>query len=176
MAIVVILGYSWVLNRRFPRKLDQLMVIPPSFGAPESDRMDLSLQTMEQVVEVSRQVEAFCLEKGVDRRRAMLSGLCLEEMAGNVVLHGFTKDKRRHSVDLRVVYKDGELFLRIKDDCRPFDPTEYLRILQPEDVTQNVGIRMVLAIAKKVSYQQILGMNVLCLRMGAPSNEGDGST
>lgn len=137
--------------------------------------MDLSLQTMEQVVEVSRQVEAFCLEKGVDRRRAMLSGLCLEEMAGNVILHGFTKDKRRHSADLRVVYKDGELFLRIKDDCRPFDPTEYLRILQPEDVTQNVGIRMVLAIAKKVSYQQILGMNVLCLRMGAPSNEGEGS-
>ncbi len=43
-------------------------------------------------------------------------------MAGNVVEHGFTKDKKRHAIDLRVTVKDSDVILRIKDDCVPFDP------------------------------------------------------
>ena len=33
--------------------------------------------------------------------------LYLEEMAGNVVTHGFTDNDRQHSVDIRVLHKDG---------------------------------------------------------------------
>ena len=29
----------------------------------------------------------------------------MEEMAGNVVRHGFSKDNKRHSADIRVVHK-----------------------------------------------------------------------
>lgn len=157
--------YAWRANLRFPRDMEELMAIPRDFGAAPEDRMDLTLRGMDEVVRVSRQVQEFCLDRGIDRRRAVLAGLCMEEMAGNVVEHGFGKDKKRHTVDARVVYKDGGLILRLRDDCIPFDPAERSAMVDPEDVTKNIGIRMVYAMAKEIGYQNLLGLNVLTIKL-----------
>ena len=162
---LVIIGYAWLKRRRLPRNMEQLMVIPEDFGAPESERMDLSLRSTEDVVSVAEQVQSFCLDRGVDPRRAYLAGLSMEEMAGNIVSHGFTKDKKRHSVDVRVVHKDDDVILRIKDDCVPFDPGERQTIAAGDDITKNIGIRMVFKMAQDVQYQNILGLNVLTVRI-----------
>ena len=161
---LVIVGYSWLKNRRFPGNMEQLMVIPESFGAAESERLDLSVGSMEEVVRIAEQVQKFCLSRGIDERRAYLSGLSMEEMAGNIVDHGFRKDNKRHSVDVRVVHKDGGVILRIKDDCVPFDPGERRRLAEDGDITKNIGIRMVFRLASEVKYRNILGMNVLTIR------------
>lgn len=160
----VIVAYSWIRNRRFPKTMEELMVIPKTFGVPESERLDLSVVNMGGVVTIAQKVEAFCLEKGLDARRAVLAGLALEEMAGNVVDHGFKKDRKKHSVDVRVVHKDDGVILRIKDDCVPFDPAERKKISEPDDPAKNIGIRMVYQIAKDMQYQNILGLNVLTMR------------
>ena len=162
---LVIVGYAWIKKKRFPRNMDELMAIPDDFGAPESQRMDLSVRNVEEVVCVSRLVQEFCLKKGVDPRRAYLAGLSMEEMAGNIVDHGFTKDKKRHSVDVRVVHKDNDVILRIKDDCVPFDPGERLKMSQGDDAAKNIGIRMIFRMAGDVRYQNLLGLNVLTIRI-----------
>ena len=162
---LVIVGYAWLKRKRLPRNMEQLMVIPEDFGAPESERMDLSLRSSEDVVSVAEQVQAFCTARGIDARRAYLAGLSMEEMAGNIVDHGFTKDQKRHSVDVRVVHKDGDVILRIKDDCVPFDPGERQTIAAGDDITKNIGIRMVFKMAQDVQYQNILGLNVLTIRI-----------
>lgn len=162
---LVILGYAWLKNRRFPRSMDELMVIPADFGAPENERLDLSVRSMEDVISVSERVQRFCLSRGIDERRAYLAGLSLEEMAGNIVDHGFSKDRKPHSVDVRVVHKNGAVILRIKDDCVPFDPGERQKLADGDDITKNIGIRMVFRIAQVVQYQNILGLNVLTVRI-----------
>ncbi len=165
IAALAFLVYACWKNRRFPRTMDELMVIPDGFGVSPSERMDLNIRSMEEVVSISRQVQAFCLVRGVDRRRAYLSGLSMEEMAGNIVEHGFSRDNRAHSIDVRVVHKNGNIILRIKDDCAPFDPAERQKLAEAEDITKNVGIRMVFAMASDVNYQNILGLNVLTIRI-----------
>ena len=145
--------------------MEDLMVIPDDFGVPEDERLDLSIRDINDVVCVAEKVQAFCLSRGSDQRRACLAGLALEEMAGNIVEHGFTKDRRQHSADIRVLRKNGDFILRIKDDCVPFDPGERQKIAEGEDITKNIGIRMVFKIAKDVQYQNVLGLNVLTLRM-----------
>ena len=162
---LVIIGYAWIKKKRRPRSMDELMVIPDDFGAPESERMDMSVRSIDGVVSVAEQVQKFCLARGVDRRRAYLAGLSMEEMAGNIVEHGFGKDGKSHSVDVRVVHKDDDVILRIKDDCLPFDPSERQKLAEGEDVTKNIGIRMVFKIARDVQYQYILGLNVLTIRI-----------
>ena len=142
------------------------MVIPSSFGVPASDRMDLTVRNMQEAVSVSQAVQSFCLERGINPRRAYLSGLCMEEMVSNIIAHGFTKDKKTHSVDVRVALKNGDIILRIKDDCLPFDPSEQQKLAEPEDLTKNIGIRMVFRMASEVKYQNILGLNVLTVRIG----------
>lgn len=162
---LVILGYSWIKNRRLPRSMDELMVVPEDFGAPESERMDLTIRSMEEVVTISQQVQRFCEKKGIDPRRAYLSGLAMEEMAGNIVDHGFTKDQKAHSIEARVVHKDDDVILRLKDDCIPFNPSERQQLAAGDDPVKNIGIRMVFGMARDVQYQNILGLNVLTIRI-----------
>ncbi len=162
---LVIVGYAWIKQKRFPRNLEELMVIPEDFGAPEEARMDLSIRSLDDVVSVSERVQSFCLSRNIDARRSHLAALAMEEMAGNIVDHGFRKDKKRHSVDVRVVHKDDDVILRLKDDCVPFDPGERQKLAEDGDSTKNIGIRMVFRIAKDIQYQNILGMNVLTIRI-----------
>ena len=128
---LVVIIYAWICNKKCPRNVEELMVIPKDFGVDEADRMDLTLHDMQEVVQIAEGIQQFCLAKGVDEKRAYLAGLFMEEMAGNVVKHGFSKDKKKHSIDGRVVYKDNEVILRIKDDCVPFDPGERQKIVDP---------------------------------------------
>lgn len=166
---ITILLYAWFRKRHFPRNMEELMVIPDDFGAPAEQRMDLSIRSLEEAVTVAEGVQAFCLRQGTDPRRAYLAGLSMEEMAVNIIEHGFTKDKKTHSADIRVVRKDDDIILRIKDDCVPFDPGERLRMTSDgsvaEDPMKNIGIRMVYKTARDVQYQNVLGLNVLTLRI-----------
>ena len=66
---------------------------------------------------------------------------------------------------MRVAHKDGDVILRVKDDCAPFDPRERQRMVEPEDPTKNVGLRILFRTAKDVQYQNILGLNVLTIRI-----------
>lgn len=165
--VLLFFAYAWVKNRHIPRNMEELMVIPANFGVPESERMDITVRSMDDVVTVAERVQEFCLEHQVGRRSAYLSGLFLEEMAGNVVAHGFTKDTKKHTVDVRVAHKEEEVILRIKDDCVPFDPGERRQMADNDDITKNIGIRMVFQMAKDVQYQNILGLNVLTIRIGS---------
>lgn len=153
-------------RKRCPRSFEDWMDIPPRIGVEADHRIDISVRGMEEVVGVSGQVIAFCRRLGLDERRAFFAGLCMEEMAGNVVTHGFTKDAKPHSADIRVVHKDNELILRIRDNCAGFDPVEYVQMMEQEDEAgRNVGIRLVYEIAEGIQYQNLLGMNVLAIRI-----------
>ena len=163
-AIVIAVGARLSIGR-LPRNLEDLMAIPARIGVRAEDRIDISVRSMEEVVAISGQVIPFCVERGIDRRRAFFAGLCMEEMAGNVVTHGFKQDQKKHSVDIRVSYKEGEIILRIRDNCAAFDPTGYTRLMELDDRGKNVGIHLAYSIARDISYQNLLGMNVLTMRI-----------
>lgn len=162
VSLLLFFGYACFRNRHIPRNMEELMVIPAGFGVPKDERLDLSVTKMEEVLEISQQTQNFCLAHGVGERRSYLSALFLEEMAGNVVSHGFVKDKKQHRIDIRVVHKEEDMILRIRDDCIPFDPAERQKLAET-DPDQNIGIRMVFGMAKNIEYQNILGMNVLMI-------------
>jgi anti-sigma regulatory factor (Ser/Thr protein kinase) len=157
--------YSAAVNRGIPKNADQLLMIPDGFGVPEEERLDLSLESREEAVNISQKIQHFCRDKGIDSRRSYLSALCLEEMAAAIIDLGFAKDNKPHSVDVRVVHKDDSILLRIKDDCIPFDPMERAAMLKDEDLFDNIGLRMVMALADDVSYYNMMGLNVLTISL-----------
>ena len=149
----------------FNESVYDLMVIPKYFGAAKENIMDLPVSDMTEVVNTATKVQSFCKERGIDEKRSYFAGLAMEEMVGNIVEHGFSKDDKSHSVGVRVVYKDDHVILRIKDDCTPFDPSERKDMVDPDDITKNIGIRMVYSIAKDISYQHMLGLNILSVKI-----------
>ena len=165
LTTIYIVGYAWFKNKKMPRNIEDLMVIPKDFGVEEKDRIDISVDTIEEAVEIAKQVQSFCKEKGIDERRSYLAGLAMEEMVTNVIEHGFKKDNKKHSIDIRVSYKDDEIIMRIKDNCVPFDPAMRLETIKEKDITKNIGIRLVYKIAKQIDYHNILGLNILTIKI-----------
>ncbi|MCR5006258.1 MAG: hypothetical protein K6A77_10180 [Clostridiales bacterium] len=96
---------------------------------------------------------------------AYYAGLCMEKMAGNVVLHGFTKDKKKHSLDIRVSHTGDDIILRLRDNCISFNPAERAGSGETEDGIKDIGIRLTYHIAKEFQYQNLLGLNVLVMRI-----------
>ncbi len=151
--------------KRRPKDLEDYLVFSEDFGVAEDKRLDLSIRTLEDALEVSRQVSGFCSDRGIDPRRTYYAGLCMEEMAGNVVLHGFTKDKRKHSLDIRVSLSGNDVILRLRDNCIAFNPAERAGSREDEDGLKDIGIRLAYSIAKDFRYQNLLGLNVLVMRI-----------
>ncbi|MBR3796405.1 MAG: ATP-binding protein [Clostridia bacterium] len=161
LTILLVPAYAFVFWKRMPRSLDEWMFLRPEFGAVDEDRLELTITGMDDVTQTAMRVQEFCKAHGTAARTAYLAALSLEEMAGNVVRHGFAADKKAHSVSCRVVYTKKGILLRIKDDCIPFNPQEWMDMVKPDDPTKNIGIRMVYRLAQDVSYQNLLGLNVL---------------
>ena len=163
--ILIFVIYSIIKNKGLTKSLEKFLVIPKDFGVSRDHRLDLSVLNMDDVISVSEKIMNFCMDQGIDRRRSYIAGLSMEEMAGNVVEHGFGLDKKKHSIDIRVVNKGGKLFLRIKDDCMTFDPKDKMGKMEDDGSFKNIGIKMIINMAEEVDYQSILGMNVLTINV-----------
>ena len=160
-AVIVVL--SWIERKEFPRNMEMLMAIPDSFGVGPECRMDITVRSMDEVLQLSEKVQRFCAGRNVDYRRSYLAALCMEEMAGNVVKYGFTKGRRKHSLDIRLVCKENEIVLRMRDDCAAFNPSDHADMAELKDDCRNIGIHMVYAMAKQVTYHNLLDQNVLTI-------------
>jgi len=163
--MIVVIMYAVIKNKKIPSNLDELMVIPEDFGVDDDHRVEFAVRKMEDVTGTAETAQKFCISKGIDKRRAYFISLAMEEMAGNVVRHGFTMDNKKHNLTARAIVKDDDVILCIKDDCQPFDPVQRQRLADPDDKTTNIGLRMVYSIVKDFSYQNVLGLNVLTIKI-----------
>ncbi len=162
---LVVFTCAWVYNKKPPFSFDRMMCLPKGFGVPDENRIDISIHSIDEVINISERVWDFCLNHGVSRRSTYCASLCVEEMAGNIVLHGFDGRQDRN-LDARVSLIRDEVVISLKDDCKAFNPTEAAKIFDPDDITHNIGLRLAAAISGEMSYQNTFGLNVLTIRIG----------
>ncbi len=155
-----------IKNKRLVTSIKQILFLPDDYGVPDEDCLFALFHTKEDAIGISKEVHTFCLEKGIDENRAFLAALCTEELAINVVTYGFTSEKQQLSVRLFIKFvsknaEDAQITIRFRDDGKPFDLIKRQQIAEESetDPTQNVGIRLVFAAAKSVSYNAAYGMN-----------------
>ena len=165
VCLAIIAFFVFMRSRGITFKLIDWMKLGPTFGVSDEDCLEFSVQNMDDVSEISDKVMDFCKEHGLNQKETMVSGLAVEEMAGNVVEHGFPKSKKTdHSVDIRVVYDDG-ITIRIRDDCPAFDPNDRINQFHPEDPLSDVGIRMIKKLCKEMRYYYNVGINTLIISL-----------
>lgn len=164
ITLAVYLIYPRIRLKRWPKTMDEWLLLPPDME--EKDKLVVNMEKMEEITSMAARVQDFCEQHGMDKKTSSFAGLCLEEMAGNIIEHGFSAGKREHDLEVRIMVHEKETVLRIKDDCVPFDPKEWMEMTSGrEDPLANVGIRLVYGIAKQVDYQNLLGMNVLTITL-----------
>lgn len=163
ISISLMIIISCFINKKPVKSYKDLIHFPDNFEI--EDKISMSINNVEGVVTVSKKIQDFLLSKGIDSRRSMLAGLCMEESASNVVEHGFIKDDKENTVDIFAYIENDEISMRLRDNCVPFNPKERLEAFSNDDPFKNIGIKMVSKIAKEMNYQTTFGMNILTIKL-----------
>ncbi len=65
------------------------------------------------------------------------------------------------TIEVRIVHKGEDVFMSLKDDCKPFNPKDRAELVNPQDdSTKSISIRVFMGIVKETDYQLTLGINV----------------
>ena len=160
--IVTLLGITvlaWHKTGRFPRCAQDMLLLGRDFGVPPEDMLEADPKGLEEVMDLSRRAEEFCLAKSGSRRLARDLALCIEEMGSNIVTHGFA-GKGKDRLTIRLQHKEDHWTLRFRDNCTAFDP---IRHVTERDMPENAGIRLVMRTADEARYTFSMNLNNLTL-------------
>lgn len=149
---------------RITFRLEDYLLLPKDFDVPKDKQLDMTVTTKAEVLGLSERVQNFCEVQGIDGRRSMFAGVCIEEMAGNIVDYGFA-DGKKHFVDVRVIVKGKQVIIRMRDNCRPFDPKKQAELYNSEDPAAHIGIRLVRKMATEFEYVNALKLNNLLIKI-----------
>ena len=120
-----------------------------SYEVSVSDNMDM-------VMETTRQLREFCNAHQLGTGKSFRICLAVEEIAGNIVEHGFTGKKGKHFIDLRLTLeKDGRGCLSLRDNGVKFNPLEY------RNKDTQYGLAIIRGISEKIDYHYVASMNCL---------------
>lgn len=161
LSIVISAG---VRSKKLPVRARDYAFLKEPFGAAPDMIYEVSITSKEQVLQASTEVYDFCVSKGADTKIKMLLSLFVEELGNNVADFGFSEGKER-SLDIRVIRTETGWSMRLRDNCRAFDPTEWIKIHEGDDPTANIGIRMVCGMACEISYLSTMDLNILSISM-----------
>ena len=159
LALLCTTVYVWRKNGCVSLSAQSFLLLNKDFGVQPENLMEMDIHSIDEMVVAVEQVGIFCRRHGQDEIMAYHIALCVEEMAGNVVLHGFEADKSNH-LSVRIQHKDNQWIL---DDCCAFDPVSYT----PEENQDALGIQMVMTMAVDIRYSYSLNLNNLMIRLSA---------
>ena len=157
---------AWIalVRKSVKPSVENLLMLPEDFDVPDRDKFLATLTSRESAVNISEEIIAYCRGKGIDRTRSNHVGLALEEMSIIIIDAGFD-DGKPHSIDIKLFVKDGQITVRLRDDCKGFDTTQRDAIMHPEDNLSNIGIRILNSVAKDMHYYSMLDMNYLTMHI-----------
>ena len=136
------------------------LLLKKDFGARPEDMLETDITNLADVTAAAERAEQFCLTHGQDARISNHIALCIEEMAANVIRHGF-RDGKPHHLSVLILNKPDSWIMRFRDDCRAFDPVRYV----PREEAQAIGIRLVLTLAEDAYYTYSMNLNNLTLKL-----------
>lgn len=166
LSIVYITIATHIMSKKKFLSLESLVCLPSGFGSKPGDVMEFTILDKSEVSTASSAAGLFCTKKGQGKKKSMYTSLCIEELANNIIQYGFEKPGQNR-IDIRLVKKKKTMLIRIRDNCKGFDPVKFLEMsrTQTDDPAKHIGIRMTLKIVKKVQYVNSLGLNNLTLEI-----------
>lgn len=159
LTLIGIIGFTWLKKGRVTTRPEDILLLRGDFGVPPEDRLEVNPRSMDDILSMSLEAEAFCRARGGSERLANHLAICIEEMGGNIVTHGFAGGRGNH-LSIRLQRQEGRWMLRFRDDCRAFDPIKHV---SEADAQESVGIRLAMRMASEARYIYSLNLNNLTL-------------
>jgi len=122
--------------------------------------------------EISRWTREVCAATGLTPDRALDLELCLNEVAANIIHHGYDRSGPR-PFSIWLTPTEGGVQARVEDFGRPFDPTRAPERDAPASLTDltvgGYGIQIVRNLAQNLRYRRDGNRNVLTFGVSRPT-------
>lgn len=167
LTLVVVFAYYTIKTRNLPPTRRDFLNLPDEFRLHPGDVISLDIQSIDDVSLASEQIMLFCNGHKINGRIAYCASLAFEELASNIVRHGFAQSSSSSPmIDLRVVVSGDNLAVRLRDNCPKYDVTRQIAsVIEDEsDLEHNIGIRVVSRIASDITYLNTFDTNSLIIR------------
>lgn len=150
--------------------LERIMMIPEEYDN-EEEPVEIAVRSMDEVFDAADKVRSHMKELGEEDRISAYTALAVEELGGNIISYGFSDDRKPHHLSIKIKKFSGKWILRLRDDCRGFDPVDYVKSITPEDEYSHIGIRMIYGLADEVRYLNTLHLNNLIISFKASESK-----
>ena len=138
-----------------------VLLLKKGFGVPKEQQLEMDIHSLQEVTDAARRAAQFCECNGQNARTSSHIALCIEEMAGNIIQYGFSKNGERHHLSVSILHKEEQWILRFRDDCGAFDPLHYV----PAEGEDALGIRLVMGMVQEAHYTFSMNLNNLVLKI-----------
>ena len=121
------------------------------------------------VVDVSRELEAFCEHWGADAKQQMFATMTVEEIGMAILQHGFKGRTDGYIQITAIMNENGLLELHLRDDAKEFDPfTMQTKKASAEGDfdMDSMGVLVIKESAREFSYRHYQGFNTLVIKLG----------
>lgn len=147
------------------RGADILLFLPEDYDITPDDVWETTASNLEDCIRASLDVSEQCRKRGLEENRSHHISLFTEEITKNIVEHGFRPGKNNLIVIKLIIHRDGVMLI-IKDNCLRFNPKHYYDLLDNSSPsTNNIGIRVVMGLAKKSVYTNSFSLNNLMIEI-----------
>ncbi|MGV3558750.1 ATP-binding protein [Larkinella arboricola] len=80
--------------------------------------------TLDSLADIRQVAKEEAQRVGLSKKAAYNLMLAIDEIATNIIVHGYEEAGRSGSVDVVTEVADGQLILTLEDDATPFDPLQ----------------------------------------------------
>lgn len=164
LTFLVISLVVWKQNGAVAFHAKAYSFLPHGFGVPDEDCLEMTVKSVKDPHRASEKALTFCRMHGESEDRAQQVAHCISEMTQNVIKHGFFKDRRSCRMEIRLILKGGECIIRLRDNCKDFNPIRYFERYKSNADT-DLGILGVMKTVKSANYINSLGWNNLTLTL-----------
>ncbi len=151
-----------VKSKRLPHSAEDFMLLPGNFGISDENTKENQILSMEDVMNESIESERFCIEHGIEARKAKWIALCIEEIGGNIIKHGKPVKGKTILAEYRLFTDGNKIGLCFRDFCEYFDPVTYVKDHEG-DSEKHFGLKIVMSHAKDVVYYNTFNTNNVML-------------
>ena len=126
------------------------------------------LSNAEDVMDVCRELEAFCEVWGADMKQQMFSTMTVEELGMAILKHGFQGRTDGYLQLTAIMDESGVLELHLRDDATTFNPfaLDTSRASRDEAFDMDgMGVLVIKKRAKEFFYRRYQGFNTLIIKI-----------
>ena len=81
--------------------------------------------TLDSLEGIRQEVKEESQRVGLSKKATYNLLLAIDEIATNIIMHGYDENEKSGDIDLIIEHKDGQIQVTLEDDAPPFDPFQH---------------------------------------------------